>query len=119
MRAHARAQAEELKLARKEREDLGVELYTVQQGLAKLQMQLEKTHENHNLISQMRERAELELANARNDHVGSLKDVKTYRSKYDKYKVRARGCANQPVGSVAPDYGDRDAKCSRAEPAAG
>jgi len=79
--------AEELKQARKEREDLGVELYQVQQGLAKLQMHLEKTHENHNLISQMREQAEADLQRIRQEHGGSLRDVKTYRSKYDKYQV--------------------------------
>ncbi|KAJ1633792.1 hypothetical protein T492DRAFT_903889 [Pavlovales sp. CCMP2436] len=48
--------AEELKQARKEREDLGVELYQVQQALAKMQLHLEKTHENHNLISHMRDK---------------------------------------------------------------
>lgn len=95
-RARARArgtQAEELKQARKEREDLGVELYQVQQSLAKQQLHLEKTHENHNLISQMRDKAERELAQVRGDHGASLKEVKVYRAKYDKYKVRGRATA--------------------------
>lgn len=89
-RAPADAQAEELKQARKEREDLGVELYQVQQALAKQQLHLEKTHEKHSAISRVREKAERELAQARAEHGASLQDVKAFRSKYDKHKVRPR-----------------------------
>ena len=39
-----------------------MDLYTVQQQLAKLQMQLERSHEQYNIMSQMRERSEEELA---------------------------------------------------------
>lgn len=64
-----------------------MELYQVQQSLAKLQMHLEKTHENHNLISQMREKADDDLARVRAQHAESLKDVKSHRGKADKYQL--------------------------------
>ena len=51
-------QAEELKRAKTGREETGVDLYTVQQQLAKLQMQLERSHEQFNIMKQMRERSE-------------------------------------------------------------
>ena len=46
---------------KKAREQVGVELYTVQQQLAKLQMSLEKTHDNYNVVAKMREQAEADL----------------------------------------------------------
>lgn len=51
-------QSEELKRAKSAREETGVDLYTVQQQLAKLQMALERSHEQFNIMSQMRERSE-------------------------------------------------------------
>ena len=47
-----RAQNEELDQLKKKREETGVSLYQVQQALAKLQMSLEKVHENQPIISQ-------------------------------------------------------------------
>lgn len=79
-----------------------MELYQVQQSLAKQQLHLEKTHENHNLISQMREKAERELAQVRADHGASLKEVKVYRSKYDKYKVCATRARSISVRRQCP-----------------
>ena len=55
-------QSEELSRQKHLREDVGVTLYQVQQQLAKLQMNLEKVHENHSIISQMRESAEGDLS---------------------------------------------------------
>lgn len=46
---------------KKKREQIGVELYTVQQQLAKLQMSLEKTHDNYNVVTKVREQAESDL----------------------------------------------------------
>ena len=46
-------QGEELARQKRKREDVGVQLYSVQQHLAKLQMNLEKVHENHSIISQV------------------------------------------------------------------
>ena len=44
---------------KQKREDLGVELYGFQQQLAKLQMQLEKSQEQHVQVSQVRAQARL------------------------------------------------------------
>ncbi len=41
-------------MAKAKRENIGVELYGFQQGLAKLQMQLESTHQNYQAISKVR-----------------------------------------------------------------
>jgi hypothetical protein len=40
--------------AKKKREDIGVELYGFQQSLAKLQLQLEQTHQNFQVINRVR-----------------------------------------------------------------
>ena len=45
---------EELRRVKVQREEGGVELYQVQQQLAKLQMSLERAHEQYNIMSQMR-----------------------------------------------------------------
>jgi hypothetical protein len=41
-------------MAKTKRESIGVELYGFQQGLAKLQMQLESTHQNYQAINRVR-----------------------------------------------------------------
>ena len=41
-------------MAKTKRENIGVELYGYQQGLAKLQMQLEATHQNYQAINSIR-----------------------------------------------------------------
>lgn len=51
--------------ARKQREDLGVELYGMQQQLARLQTQLETTHNNSHLIGDIRKKAETDLERLR------------------------------------------------------
>ena len=43
-----------MQMAKVKRESIGVELYGYQQGLAKLQMQLETTHQNYQAISTVR-----------------------------------------------------------------
>ena len=50
-------ESEELQRCKRQREDVGVQLYQMQQQLAKLQMNLEKVHENGALISQVRHHA--------------------------------------------------------------
>ena len=57
--------AEDADRARKQREDLGVELYGMQQQLARLQTQLESTHNNSHLISDIRKKAETDLERMR------------------------------------------------------
>ncbi|XP_021033885.1 coiled-coil domain-containing protein 40 isoform X2 [Mus caroli] len=53
------------KQARSQRQELGVNLYGVQQHLARLQMQLEKSHDRHSLAACERRRKEEELQCAR------------------------------------------------------
>ena len=53
----------------------------VQQQLAKLQMNLEKVHENHSIISQMREAAEGDLAQVRPAYAEQLGQCKEHRMK--------------------------------------
>ena len=52
-------QSEDHGRRKKEREDLGVELYGVQQELAKQQMVLEKDHDKLNEIEQLRKKTEV------------------------------------------------------------
>lgn len=53
------------KQARVQRQELGVNLYGVQQHLARLQMQLEKSHDRHSLAACERRRREEELQTTR------------------------------------------------------
>ena len=80
-------QTEELTREKRKREDVGVQLYAVQQQLAKLQMNLEKVHENHAIISQMRESAEDDLTKVRAAYEQKYKEIKDHRNKYDKYQA--------------------------------
>eukprot|EP00192_Tetraselmis_astigmatica_P001068 CAMPEP_0117679654 /NCGR_PEP_ID=MMETSP0804-20121206/17928_1 /TAXON_ID=1074897 /ORGANISM="Tetraselmis astigmatica, Strain CCMP880" /LENGTH=1089 /DNA_ID=CAMNT_0005489087 /DNA_START=114 /DNA_END=3381 /DNA_ORIENTATION=- len=57
-----------LKDAKVDREQIGVDLYGVQQQLAKLQLQLERTHENYNVINSVRMQTEEELDMLRHAH---------------------------------------------------
>ena len=56
-----REKEETLKSLRREREDVGVQLYGVQQQLAKMQMNFERTHDNFNIIQKYRKEAEEQL----------------------------------------------------------
>lgn len=79
-------QCEELTRQKHDREEIGVQLYQVQQQLAKLQMNLEKVHENHAIIAQMREAAEADLAQVRPAYGEQLGEVKEQRLKYEKFQ---------------------------------
>jgi coiled-coil domain-containing protein 40 len=59
--AELRDKIAELKAAKEERELTGVELYGVQQQLAKLQMDLENKHNTLNVVSNIRQKAEDDL----------------------------------------------------------
>ena len=61
-------QDESLKTRKKEREDLGVELYGVQQELARYQMMLERNHDNFAQINQQRQREDQQLTEVRNQY---------------------------------------------------
>ncbi|KAF6092778.1 coiled-coil domain containing 40 [Phyllostomus discolor] len=53
------------KRSRAQRQELGVDLYGVQQHLARLQMQLEKSHDRHSIAACARQQQEEELKQAR------------------------------------------------------
>ena len=59
-----REKDEGLRRLKKKKEDVGVELYGVQQQLARMQIMLERTHENFNSVRQFREEAEKEIKSA-------------------------------------------------------
>jgi chromosome segregation ATPase len=59
--AELRDKVAELKQAKEEREQTGVELYGVQQQLAKLQMDLENKHNTLNIVTNIRTKAEDDL----------------------------------------------------------
>ncbi|GFO16023.1 coiled-coil domain-containing protein 40 [Plakobranchus ocellatus] len=68
---------ETLRVKRKEREDLGVELYGVQQELARYQMLLEQKHDQVAELKQERQKEEQELSDVR----GLYKDSQTLVTK--------------------------------------
>jgi chromosome segregation ATPase len=76
----------EARLMRQRREDCGVELYNVQQHLAKLQETLEKGHDNLAAIQQLREEKELERQRL-SDEVGrNEQEIADQRRRYVKYQ---------------------------------
>merc|ERR1711959_636693 len=82
-----RGQGEEVKRIKLKREESGVELYTVQQQLAKLQMSLEQAHEQFNIMSQMRmgsEEDNQQISDAYSSRKGELQEQ---RNKLQKYEV--------------------------------
>eukprot|EP00455_Lapot_gusevi_P048339 TRINITY_DN6659_c0_g3_i1.p1 TRINITY_DN6659_c0_g3~~TRINITY_DN6659_c0_g3_i1.p1 ORF type:complete len:906 (-),score=334.81 TRINITY_DN6659_c0_g3_i1:228-2891(-) len=56
-----REKLEEVNRGKKQREDIGVDLYSQQQQLAKLQMNLEKAHDRYSIFARLRAQAEEEL----------------------------------------------------------
>jgi len=79
-------QREELARQVRKREDVGVKLYQAQQQLAKLQMGLEKAHDNGALVHQQREEAEAELGRVRGAYGEALGESKELRGRYEKYQ---------------------------------
>jgi len=59
--AELRDKVAELKEVKEQREQTGVELYGVQQQLAKLQMELENKHNTLNIVTNIRQKAEDDL----------------------------------------------------------
>jgi len=82
-----RGKAEELKRAKTGREETGVDLYTVQQQLAKLQMQLERSHEQFNIMKQMRERSEEDNGKMSDLYQARKLEVQEMRVKLSKYQA--------------------------------
>eukprot|EP01062_Namystynia_karyoxenos_P000026 TRINITY_DN10007_c1_g1_i1.p1 TRINITY_DN10007_c1_g1~~TRINITY_DN10007_c1_g1_i1.p1 ORF type:complete len:929 (+),score=518.09 TRINITY_DN10007_c1_g1_i1:98-2788(+) len=76
----------ELKRVRQSREDTGVELYNVQQHLAKLQEALERGHDNYTAVQQLRQKKEQERADVFKRFEESKGKIDGMRKKYFKYQ---------------------------------
>ncbi|KAK3238744.1 hypothetical protein CYMTET_51272 [Cymbomonas tetramitiformis] len=78
---------EDLRVAKNRRESIGVELYGVQQQLARLQMTLEKTHDNYNMINRIREQAQEDLRALRALQEDTSKATIEERRKTEKFQM--------------------------------
>eukprot|EP01012_Entosiphon_sulcatum_P006174 TRINITY_DN1288_c0_g1_i1.p2 TRINITY_DN1288_c0_g1~~TRINITY_DN1288_c0_g1_i1.p2 ORF type:complete len:881 (+),score=378.54 TRINITY_DN1288_c0_g1_i1:94-2736(+) len=77
----------ELKRLKTKREDTGVELYNVQQQLAKLQEQLEKGHDNLIAVQRLREEREQERDATQRQYEQDKAALEDLRKKYFKYQA--------------------------------
>jgi chromosome segregation ATPase len=85
--AEVRDKEAELKEVKAEREQVGVELYAVQQQLARLQMDLESKHNKFNILTNVRAKAEDDLR-VLNEHADALEnEVKAENKKVEKNQV--------------------------------
>eukprot|EP00741_Cyanophora_paradoxa_P005130 tig00000863_g4972.t1 len=82
-----REKEEQLRRSKQKRLDIGVELYGAQQQLARMQMQLEKTHDNFNIIMKIREQAEQELEGVKSELVEQRNGVAVQGKKVDQYQA--------------------------------
>lgn len=72
-------QTEDLKTKKREREELGVQLYGVQQELARQQMLLEKEHDNYNSENELRQQCEKLLEETKELHDKTSQEVNHQR----------------------------------------
>lgn len=70
---------EDLKTKKREREELGVQLYGVQQELARQQMLLEKEHDNYNSEHDLRQQCENLLEETKQLHDKTSQEVNHQR----------------------------------------
>jgi len=86
-----REKDEDQRRLKKKKEDVGVELYGVQQQLARMQLILEKTHDNFNMVRKLREQAEEETRSVFNEYekkkvevAAQQKRMNTFQAELDK-----------------------------------
>lgn len=72
-------QAETLKRLQLDRENFGIELYGVQQQLAKRQMQVEAEQDKHTVMSQLRMQKDATLSQIREVYRNLVQQLKTER----------------------------------------
>lgn len=82
-----REKGEGLKRLRKKKEDVGVELYGVQQQLARMQIMLEKTHENFNAVRQLREQSEREVKSAAKEYEKKKAEISEQEKRMSKFQA--------------------------------
>ncbi|CAK85690.1 unnamed protein product (macronuclear) [Paramecium tetraurelia] len=73
---------DQLKKLDREKEDIGVRLYGVQQQLAENQQNFEKAHENFNFVQKLRIESEQKLKTINDLHLQKKKEVDELRKKY-------------------------------------
>ncbi|XP_031750353.1 coiled-coil domain-containing protein 40-like [Xenopus tropicalis] len=88
-----REMTESMKNNKKEREDLGMFLYGVQQELARLQMGLEKQHDKHSHVSVQRRQKEDELETIRNLYKKTHQITDTERKKVSSMQTEVENLA--------------------------
>ncbi|XP_069123768.1 coiled-coil domain-containing protein 40-like [Argopecten irradians] len=84
---------EALRNRKKEREDLGVELYGVQQELARYQMMLEKNHDEYSQLAQARIQEEQQLLDVRSMYKDSQTTVNKEKKKYSELQSEVENLA--------------------------
>ena len=88
-------QDETLRTRKKEREDLGVDLYGIQQELARFQMMLEKRHDEFSEVQQVRQQEEQQL----NDVQNMYKDLQL-KANQEKKKSRLHNSYNSLILAI-------------------
>ncbi|XP_047687577.1 coiled-coil domain-containing protein 40 isoform X2 [Prionailurus viverrinus] len=81
------------KQSRVQRQELGVHLYGVQQHLARLQMQLEKSHDRHSMAACARRQKEEELRAARQLYAQTCQNANGERKKLAALQAELEGLA--------------------------
>lgn len=89
-----RVQEEERDASRKRREEVGVELYGVQQQLAKLQLSLESTVKSVAMLHDIRSKAEAELKVFQDGYASRKAAIESEEAKLDKFKGEMDGIAD-------------------------
>ncbi|KAM7433427.1 Coiled-coil domain-containing protein 40 [Porites harrisoni] len=84
---------EDLKTKKREREELGVQLYGVQQELARQQMLLEKEHDNFNSENHLRMQSEKLLEETRALHDKTTEDLKHQRKQAKELRTEVENLA--------------------------
>jgi len=84
---------EDLKTKKREREELGVQLYGVQQELARQQMLLEKEHDNFNSENQLRLQCEKLLEETKELHQKTSQDVTHQRKQAKELRTEVENLA--------------------------
>ena len=78
--------------AQQSREQTGVKLFNFQQQLARLQMDLEKAHDNHSHIAALKEQAQGRVSQLKESHQQDVKLVKGERVRADKCQEELDRC---------------------------
>uniref|UniRef100_A0A0C3T1B1 Coiled-coil domain-containing protein 39 n=1 Tax=Guillardia theta (strain CCMP2712) TaxID=905079 RepID=A0A0C3T1B1_GUITC len=82
-----REKDEELRRLVRQKEDVGVELYGVQQQLARMQIMLEKAHESFNNVRRVREQAEDQAKTISKDYDKKQAEIADQTKRMNKFQI--------------------------------